>query len=355
MPTQHGGSLRRLGPAVLVTALLAGGGGWWLSQRSDTASGDTLHVTEAGADSTYSGTEAPTAAATSGVVTYDRLDAPDRTVVRDASGAILATLTDGARTVVLTGPERTFDEPSSTDASLTTTSWIRLAPRAWSAGAEKSAWFREWFKAARTDRRPDLFEIAMQYVDGAPAAVDSKGRRYRGDASFGPVSASGEGRREANDFNDYLGIKWSFPDRGTDPPERIRYGSLDCSGFVRMVYGYRMGYPLLGTNKGGRGLPRRAYAIEAYGPGIKIVRDKGRTATDYEALQPGDLVFFQTEGSVSQLDHVGIYMGLDDAGQHRFISSRETVNGPTMGDVGGPSVLDDGRFFSDGWRAARRI
>lgn len=355
MPTQPGGSLRRLGPAVLVTALLAGGGGWWLSQRSDSAAGETLRVTEAGASSTPGVDEEPTGSATSGEVTFDRLDDPGRTVVRDASGAILATLTDGARTVVLTGPERTFDEPSSTDASLTTTAWVRLAPRPWSKGAEKTAWFREWFKTARTDRRPDMFEIAMQYIDGAPADVDSKGRRYRGDASFGPVSASGEGRREANDFNDYLGIKWSFPDRGVDLPERVRYGSLDCSGFVRMVYGYRMGYPLLGTNNPGRGLPRRAYAIEAFGPGTTIVRDKGRTATDYEALQPGDLVFFQTEGSVSQLDHVGIYMGVDDGGQHRFISSRETVNGPTMGDVGGPSVLDDGRFFSKGWRAARRI
>ena len=52
---------------------------------------------------------------------------------------------------------------------------------------------------------------------------------------------------------------------------------------------------------------------------------------------------------------MGIYLGLDSGGQHRFISSREKANGPTMGDIGGTSLLDDGRFYSRGWRAARRI
>jgi hypothetical protein len=42
---------------------------------------------------------------------FDRLGGPARTVVRDGSGAMVATLTDGARTAVLTGPGRTFTEP----------------------------------------------------------------------------------------------------------------------------------------------------------------------------------------------------------------------------------------------------
>ena len=36
--------------------------------------------------------------------------------------------------------------------------------------------------------------------------------------------------------------------------------------------------------------PRSPSSIEAYGPGVTIVEDRGRTATDYDALQPGDLV-----------------------------------------------------------------
>src|SRR5262245_26108288 len=41
-------------------------------------------------------------AATEQTYTFNRLPAPDRTVVRGASGAIVATFTDGARTVSLT-------------------------------------------------------------------------------------------------------------------------------------------------------------------------------------------------------------------------------------------------------------
>src|SRR4051794_3364157 len=43
--------------------------------------------------------------------TFDRLANPGRTEVRDQTGAVLATFTDGARTVALTGPKRTFSEP----------------------------------------------------------------------------------------------------------------------------------------------------------------------------------------------------------------------------------------------------
>ncbi|MBY8852659.1 C40 family peptidase, partial [Saccharothrix sp. MB29] len=80
-----------------------------------------------------------------------------------------------------------------------------------------------------------------------------------------------------------------------------------------------------------------------------------RRATDYSRLQPGDLVFFEVEDDPDTLDHVGIYLGLDDGGHHRFISSRERINGPTLGDVGGTSLLDDGGFYSTSWRSVRRL
>ncbi len=284
---------------------------------------------------------------------YERLSEPARTVAKQSTGQIVATFTDGARSVVFTGPERTFEEPTATEATVSTTDWVRLAPRAWSKGAEQSDWFEPWFEATRRSKAKDVLGIAFEYVKGAPEGTKD-GLRIRGDASFGPPNETGTGRLEANDFYDYLGVSWTFPDVGVERPEQRRYGSLDCSGFWRMVLGYRMGLKLRGSNEAGEGLPRRAYAIARYGPGIVVVANEGRASTDYDSLQTGDLVFFETEdGGV--LDHMGMYLGLDSFGHHRFLSSRAGANGPTMGDVMGTSLLDDGGFYSRGWYTARRV
>jgi len=73
-------------------------------------------------------------------------------------------------------------------------------------------------------------------------------------------------------------------------------------------------------------------------------------------LQAGDLVFFDTAaGNGDQTDHSGIYLGLDDAGHYRFISSRSRADGPTFGDLGGHALLDGGGYWSVRFRAARRI
>ena len=245
----------------------------------------------------------PSAVATSGPIRLERMADPARTVVRDAGGAQLAVLTDGASTVWLSGPERTFEEPTATDAVVSTTAWIRLLPKPWRAGAADEKWFTAWLESARADRTPDLFATAFQYVHGAQRVEDDQGLRVSGDASFGPRGRNGEGRLEANDFYDYLGINWTFSDRGRQYAEKRRYGSLDCSGFVRMVVGYRLGYPLRGGSGSGPGLPRRAFAIEANGPGVSVVPDRRSTATAYGELDPGDLVFFQTEGDSADRPH----------------------------------------------------
>ena len=285
---------------------------------------------------------------------FDRLANPGRTVVRDQKGAVLATFTDGARTVALTGPARTFAEPRFTTATITGTTWVRLAPQAWTPGAEKASWFTPWFEKARKDTSPDVFGVAMQYADGA-ADVRSDGLTISGDAIFGPVEPAGYARLEQSDFLDYLGISYTFPDAGPKTGKPDHWGALDCSGFVRMVYGYRLGYPLLGTNNPGPGLPRRAWAIAANGPGVALIPNKRTRVTSYDALQPGDLLFFEVEGGVDELDHVGIFVGIDSAGHYRFMSSRERANGPTFGDLGGTSLLDDGGMYSQAWRAARRV
>lgn len=77
---------------------------------------------------------------------------------------------------------------------------------------------------------------------------------------------------------------------------------------------------------------------------------------DYDRLQVGDLVFFDTDpGTGDQIDHTGIYIGIDDAEHHRFISSRTRANGPTYGDAGYVAILDGGGHFSGGFRSARRL
>ncbi|MGH3861969.1 NlpC/P60 family protein [Actinokineospora sp.] len=290
-----------------------------------------------------------------GPLRYERLSGPDRTVVRTSSGAVLATLTDGARTAAITGPRRTLSEPKTTTASVVTSTWVRLLPGEWRAGEEDAPWFGPWLAKARDDREPDLLAIATQYLDGAPNEHDGNGVRFRGDAAFGPVAASGVGRLERSDFVDYLGVTWTFPDGAKRKPDRTRHGAADCSGFVRLVFGYRGGYPLLGGNDPGPGLPRRAYAMAESGPGVVLVPNTHTTATDYARLQPGDLVFFESEDDDTQVDHSGIYLGIDTYGHHRFVSSRERANGPTMGDLGGTSLLDDGGHYSRAWRTARRV
>ena len=197
----------------------------------------------------------------------------------------------------------------------------------------------------------------MEYIDGAKEQKDADGIRYAGDASFGPLSATDpDGREENSDFYDYLGITWTFPDTGLKQPKPARYGDIDCSGFLRLVFGYRLGFPLRDKNEAGDGLARRAFAMAKFGPGTVIIPNEGSQVRDVGRLQPGDLVFFDTEpGPTDQNDHSGIYLGLDDLGHHRFISSRSKADGPTFGDLGGAALLDGGGYWSVRFRAARRI
>ncbi|KIL42530.1 hypothetical protein SD70_00125 [Gordoniibacillus kamchatkensis] len=81
---------------------------------------------------------------------------------------------------------------------------------------------------------------------------------------------------------DYVGAPYVWG--GTKP------GGFDCSGFVQYVY-----------RRHGVELPRTSREMFAVGD-------------DVRELQPGDLVFFRTEGR--NASHVGIYMG-----DNRFISA----------------------------------
>jgi hypothetical protein len=92
-----------------------------------------------------------------------------------------------------------------------------------------------------------------------------------------------------------------------------------------------------------------------WAPGERTVVGLAKPAS-YAALRAGDLLFW--DGSTddgTDIDHVGIYLGVDSEGRHRFVSSRKTPNGPTLGDVGGPSTLDGGTLYDRTWRKAKRL
>ncbi|MEU9125201.1 NlpC/P60 family protein [Streptomyces sp. NPDC048506] len=342
-PTPSGRPSRRqiLGAAAGLAAAGAVGGYAWHRSRSGAP------------DSDFS---VPT-----GGFRFERSTAPARTVVRAADGRALATFTDGARTALLAGPTRTWSEPRTTGAVVHSDAWVRLMGGAWTQGKERTAWFREWFPKVLADRSPDAIAVAFQYGDGADDRHTAAGLRYAGKAHFGPLvpgqsPTSFHYRDEKSDFYDYLGTPWTFPDGTRRHPEKERYGDVDCSGFMRLVWGYRMGYPMHATNSPGIGLPRRAYAIASRAPGVLLIPNTGQRPADIGLLLPGDLVFFAIDiGRPHGIDHCGMYLGPDIDGHPRFYSSRSRANGPTMGDLAGRATLDGHGFYAQGLRMARRL
>jgi cell wall-associated NlpC family hydrolase len=339
--------------ACLVLPLLAAGGYLLLRPHG----GEATFVQPV-VDGSASPDTAPAPDASDGALRFERLTGPARTLVRDSRGNPVATFTDGARTVLLSGAKRVFAEPTNTPVTVTSTAWVRLAPTEWRADQESADWVRPWLAQALADTGPDVLAVALEYLTGTPERKDGKGVRYAGDASFGPLSETDpDGRAENSDFYDYLGVAWSFGDTGRERPDPGRFGAVDCSGYLRLVYGYRMGYPLRNTNTKGAGLPRRAFAMSEFGPGVEVIANRGAPPSRYDPLQPGDLVFFHSDPGTpaARADHSGIYLGVDGAGHHRFVSSRSRANGPTFGDTGGAAILDGGGYWSQRLRNARRI
>lgn len=271
--------------------------------------------------------------------------APARSVVVDRSGRWIATFTNGSRTVAMSGPERTFAE---TSASVVTSTYVRLLPAPFSGTVDT-----RWLDAALVSAAPDLLGLAAQYLDGAPAIVDQTGLQIAGDAGYGPLLEDGT-RQEGSDFNDYLGIPWSYGNT-VDKPESAQFRDLDCSGFMRMIFGYRSGIPMT-LSPDGTSLPRRSFEMLESAPGKVIYADTGTQLTTFSKLQAGDLVFFDAStDDGKQIDHVGMFLGVDTAGHYRFVSSRKSIDGPTMGDYRGASLLDGTGLYAKAFRAVRRL
>jgi len=290
--------------------------------------------------------------------TCRRLPDPDRVEVRDGENRILATFTNGAYTVVLVGPRRKFAEGKT--VSVAHTKWVRTSPVPF-AGEVDQEWLEQAL-AANEARVPDILDIAIQYIRGAPS-IQEDDLQIAGEARYGPGPA--KDREEGADFNDYLGLTWIYPGERDDRPERSQFRCLDCSGYMRMIWGYRhhlpgAGYedrvPLCRTSRADRSaMPRRAHQIYRSAPGVIIVPRRDRV-TDFSPLGIGDLVFFDADPKDgTQIDHLGMYLGRDADRRYRFISSRKTRNGPTLGDYGGPSLLDGTKLYAKSFYAVRRI
>ncbi|MEV0638798.1 NlpC/P60 family protein [Streptomyces sp. NPDC050619] len=347
--------------SALVVLTLVGASGYLTVELRKQDERGVTEITNVGV---LDGSDGPTKGTDKGEQSWSRLENPARSVLRGADRQVKAVFTDGARTATLTGPARTFAEPSSTGSEVSTTDWARLMPEPWTEGAEQEKWFKDWYAEYEGSKEDDLFAFASQYTAGAKEKKDEQGVVYAGDANFGPLNTTGaedgDLRLEQSDFYDYLGIPYPFRDGATGTPESARARSVDCSGYIRMVFGYRARYPLMSADGSGDGLPRTANGMARSKEGVDVLPLTGLAAKDrpsgIDQLQPGDLVFFKLDTRTGQrLDHVGMVLGYDTEGHLVFISSREEVNGPTIGDIGGASRLDGNGYYAKTLRSAKRL
>jgi hypothetical protein len=241
--------------------------------------------------------------------------------------------------------------------TVTHTTWVRVLDEpfngTWTPALANQ--IRVW----ATDTTPDVLAYAMMYVTGAPAVTSPAlaGAQIAGQSNYGPLDSAGV-PIEGADFHDYMGRNWTFPNGETQTAGAGETGCMDCSGYVRMIYGYHAGIPMVRVEDiDGTVLPRMTKDIGPLGPGVIVAQATG-AAPALDRLQIGDVPHFDADSSdpvVGQLDHNGIYVGVDTAGHPRFINSRKTPNGPTMADLGGASTLDGTGTYATSLRLIRRF
>lgn len=139
---------------------------------------------------------------------------------------------------------------------------------------------------------------------------DSKEITSSNDASKISRKITSEGNDVVNYAYNFLGKPYVY---GASGPN-----AFDCSGLTQYVY-----------NRFGVGLSRTTYTQVNQG-----------TKVEKSNLQPGDLVFFNTSGSIS---HVGIYVG-----------GGEFIHAPRTGKPVMISSLSEG-YYSNKYATARRV
>jgi hypothetical protein len=130
----------------------------------------------------------------------------------------------------------------------------------------------DWYKVRSPAGNIGWVAAEFTALDWIPA-------EYGGPVGMPPAAASSDVVRVAHK---YAGARYLWG--GADP------SGFDCSGFTRHVYRQvDVWLPRLARNQ---------YST-----------DNGRRIYDLDALQPGDLVFFERTTSDSGITHVGIYVG----------------------------------------------
>lgn len=136
----------------------------------------------------------------------------------------------------------------------------------------------EWFKVEADKKTVGWINKDLISINERTSAVNGKDL-----LSEIPVEKPKEvipaGQKLVNYSKKFLGVKYVW---GGSTPK-----GFDCSGYVQYVYA-RFGVEL-----------ERVAADQAR-QGIKVKRS---------SLKPGDLVFFDTDGGHSYINHVGIYIG----------------------------------------------
>ncbi len=249
----------------------------------------------------------------------------------------------------------------ATPPTVTHSDWVRVLPEpfdgTWTPAIEEVV--RGWAGSTA----PDVLAHAAMFLAGAPAVVagsgPAEGKQVLGESGYGYLDPQGY-RYEGADFHEYMNLGWTFPDGAYTGPSSKQVGNLDCSGYTRMVYGYHMGVPMAaGQDTSGTRIPRKSRDMAEYAPGVRIARTDGTNPPTAPLLQPGDLVLFNADSgddnATVTVDHVGIYLGKDATGKRRFLSSRKTINGPTMSDLGGASLLDGTGLYATTLHTVHRI
>ncbi|MER8046864.1 NlpC/P60 family protein [Streptomyces sp. NPDC094032] len=218
--------------------------------------------------------------------------------------------------------------------------WVRLLPEpfagTWTPDLEQriTAW--------AGDTSPDLLAYCAMYQPFAPV-VTQGGRQVLGESAYSKADPTTGLRTVGADFQEYLGIPYDFPGYPRREPEAEFLRCLDCSGYVRMVFGYHLGLPLLHESAaaGTQALARTSSGMATAAPGVTIAESAVGSTPPLDGLRIGDTVYFDTDATTDDPGgHVGVYVGPDRYGKRRFVSSRKSPNGPTLGDVGGKSILD---------------
>lgn len=243
--------------------------------------------------------------------------------------------------------------------------WVRVLPEPFNGTVNYT-----WLEEQENNYKPDVLAVAASYLNRMPYAYLPGGIPIAGDANYNFRGPNGD-RQEGPDWNDYRGIDVTY-DCTVRNARPQSYQSTDCSGHVRNVFEQFGVVPdYCAPNFDGVRIPRVTKNIEEFGPGVRVVayvpNQVPSTSTWKSRIQIGDIVSFSAAEVLdydpspgqgppdSRIDHNGIYLGVDEQGNHRFISSRKSINGPQMSDVSGNSTLEGTGLYAQAFRAIRRF